>query len=101
MDVTACSVCVLAASAGGAVGGYLAAGRQGRRRGRRSLRGSATMRAWPGGRRADPVPRAAVDHIDDVGHRGSSGGMTAARAERMRSGRTSVEVACGPAHLPE
>ena len=55
MDLTACSVCVFAASAGGAVGGYLAGGRQGRRRGKRALRGSRTMRAWPGGRRADPV----------------------------------------------
>jgi hypothetical protein len=53
MSLTTCSACVLAASAGGAVGGYLAAGRRGRCRSRRAVRGSRTMRAWPGGQRAD------------------------------------------------
>jgi hypothetical protein len=53
MDLTTCSVCVLAASAGSAMGSFLAAGRCGRSRGRRALRGSRTMRAWPGGSRTD------------------------------------------------
>ena len=56
MSVTTCSACVLAASAGGAVGGYLAVGRRGRSRGSRAVRGGRTMRAWPGGLRADPRP---------------------------------------------
>jgi len=53
MDFTTCSVCAIAASAGGAVGSYIAVGRCHRRRGRRALPGSRTMRAWPGGRRGD------------------------------------------------
>ena len=56
MSVTTCSACVVAASAGGAVGGYLAVGKRGRSRGRRAVRGGRTMRAWPGGLRADPRP---------------------------------------------
>jgi len=57
MSLTTCSACVLAASAGGAVGGYVAAaGRRGRCRSRRAVRGSRTMRAWPGGQRADARP---------------------------------------------
>ena len=56
MDPTTCSVCVIAASAGGVVGGYVAGGSRGRNRGRRARRGSRTMRTWPGGRRDDPRP---------------------------------------------
>jgi hypothetical protein len=56
MSLTTCSACVLAASAGGAVGGYLAAGKRGGCRSRRAGRGSRTMRAWPGGQRADARP---------------------------------------------
>jgi hypothetical protein len=56
MSLSTCSACVLAASAGGAVGGYLAVGGRGRFRSRRAVRGSRTMRAWPGGQREDPRP---------------------------------------------
>jgi hypothetical protein len=48
MDLTTCSVCVVAGSAGGAVTGFYVSRK---RRGRRSARGSSrlrTMRAWPG-----------------------------------------------------
>ncbi|MCH6165903.1 hypothetical protein [Pseudonocardia alaniniphila] len=55
MDLTTCSVCVIAGSAGGAVSGYYAAGRRGvRRPGRRAATRSThgrTMRSWPGARR--------------------------------------------------
>lgn len=60
MDLTTCSACVFAASAGSAVGSYLAVGRCGRSRGRRAMRGSRTMRAWPGGLRADALPPGAT-----------------------------------------
>lgn len=55
MDLTTCSVCVLAGSAGGAVTGFYAS-RQ-RRRGRRAAgrRGQGrTGRSWPG---STPAPR--------------------------------------------
>jgi hypothetical protein len=55
MDLTTCSVCVVAGSAGGAVTGFYAGGR---RRGRRSAgtpRRLRTMKVWPGRTREEGV----------------------------------------------
>lgn len=56
MDLTTCSVCVIAGSAGGAVGGFLASSGRSRSRGRRAPRGGRAMRSWPGARRDEPRP---------------------------------------------
>jgi hypothetical protein len=82
MSVTTCSACVLAASAGGAVGGYLAVGRRGRSRSRRAVRGGRTMR--PGRVACAPllVLSAAAGHVGGAGIPYRSGMTTTARGER-------------------
>ena len=82
MSVTTCSACVLAASAGGAVGGYLAVGK----RGRAEAGGPSGAAARCGPGRAACVPirvrSAAADPVDAAGIRSRSGISTMARGER-------------------